>query len=151
MCGEMTCVFPFLFGRAFIEATEFWEGMLKATAFPFLFGRAFIEARNRHAGHNDYGDFPSFSEGLSLRLCMMPTYSSSFSIFPFLFGRAFIEAGVAFCFVVVAGGFPFLFGRAFIEASLRTVLSFRMMHFPSFSEGLSLRPVMALSGTLCRM
>ena len=35
--------------------------------FPFLFGRAFIEARNRHTRHDDYGDFPSFSGGLSLR------------------------------------------------------------------------------------
>ena len=90
-CDAEVAGFPFLFGRAFIEAgtsaahgrpkTDFpsFSGGLSLRQqpvafpagsqilFPFLFGRAFIEARNRHTRHDDYGDFPSFSGGLSLR------------------------------------------------------------------------------------
>ena len=36
--------FPFLFGRAFIEANPPPEDVLQDAGFPFLFGRAFIEA-----------------------------------------------------------------------------------------------------------
>ena len=36
-------------------------------AFPFLFGRAFIEARSGLIVQSSGLDFPSFSEGLSLR------------------------------------------------------------------------------------
>ena len=61
-------------------------------------------------------DFPSFSEGLSLRLCELAGARVFCLGFPFLFGRAFIEA-----ISQATGGkklarFPFLFGRAFIEA-----------------------------------
>ena len=60
--------FPFLFGRAFIEA-ESPALVTKVTpSFPFLFGRAFIEAIRDVKAHPDKYDFPSFSEGLSLRL-----------------------------------------------------------------------------------
>ena len=41
----------------------------------------------------DY-DFPSFSEGLSLRLVDRPDGLDLEAAFPFLFGRAFIEAGL---------------------------------------------------------
>ena len=37
-------VFPFLFGRAFIEALSPGLSTVTVPAFPFLFGRAFIEA-----------------------------------------------------------------------------------------------------------
>ena len=62
-------------------------------------------------------DFPSFSEGLSLR-------------------RQLDSQAVE-----VHERFPFLFGRAFIEA-MRAVHRRRRWteNFPSFSEGLSLRP-----------
>ena len=41
---KLTTGFPFLFGRAFIEAIpNGWEQDV-VWAFPFLFGRAFIEA-----------------------------------------------------------------------------------------------------------
>ena len=83
--------------------------------FPFLFGRAFIEAVCRRVSRRCYLHFPSFSEGLSLRLCgsggmseclsYFPSFSEGLSLrpnwtpeeaeeltFPFLFGRAFIEA-----------------------------------------------------------
>ena len=37
--------------------------------------------------------------------------------------------------------FPFLFGGTFIEALSRTGTRPDVKHFPSFSEGLSLRPI----------
>ena len=36
--------FPFLFGRAFIEANGRHVNQRERATFPFLFGRAFIEA-----------------------------------------------------------------------------------------------------------
>ena len=62
-------IFPFLFGRAFIEAQQAAERGGGTVQFPFLFGRAFIEAKGL---------------GFGLRLASRR--------FPFLFGRAFIEA-----------------------------------------------------------
>ena len=60
-------------------------------------------------------NFPSFSEGLSLRAPLMDAEESSPKKFPFLFGGTFIE------------------GLAFPVDANRTT------YFPSFSEGLSLR------------
>ena len=62
-------IFPFLFGRAFIEAElTHIESIAEWATFPFLFGRAFIEAIDDVKAHPDkYADFPSFLEGLSLR------------------------------------------------------------------------------------
>ena len=60
-------------------------------------------------------DFPSFSEGLSLRREM----------------GARDQPGIP--------RFPFLFGGAFIEAPAATLPIHLPAHFPSFSEGLSLR------------
>ena len=85
--------------------------------FPFLFGGTFIEARIAPAGTGAGGaNFPSFSEGLSLR--------------------------PAAWFAVHSGGvgFPFLFGGTFIEAYAGTNKGVHIYNFPSFSEGLSLRP-----------
>ena len=60
------------------------------------------------------GNFPSFSEGLSLR-----EFSDSNSqrdlLFPFLFGGTFIEGNMPFTVQGVKGTFPFLFGGTFIE------------------------------------
>ena len=64
------------------------------------------------------GDFPSFSEGLSLRACNSPVSDDLF-IFPFLFGGTFIEG----------------------EQPARPAPRQRVWDFPSFSEGLSLREV----------
>ena len=61
--------------------------------------------------------FPSFSEGLSLRLQNCGGFLDADSVFPFLFGGTFIEASLA---VLLAAVF--------------------CQDFPSFSEGLSLRP-----------
>ena len=61
-------LFPFLFGGAFIEAVAGLGGIVSPRTFPFLFGGAFIEAsRRRPPMTNEKTDFPSFSEGLSLR------------------------------------------------------------------------------------
>ena len=63
------CGFPFLFGRAFIEAIpNGWEQDV-VWAFPFLFGRAFIEAYLWAGGAGTW-----------------------WGRFPFLLGGAFIEA-----------------------------------------------------------
>ena len=59
--------------------------------------------------------------------------------FPFLFGGTFIEAddnpGT-----VDDLQFPFLFGGTFIEAGASGMVGLALLDFPSFSEGLSLRP-----------
>ena len=86
-------IFPFLFGRAFIEAPRRLARYREEVAeFPFLFGRAFIEAAQRVYGCDMLRDFPSFSEGLSLRQRKPPVPPPTEGGFPFLFGRAFIEA-----------------------------------------------------------
>ena len=64
-----TSAFPFLFGRAFVEAFATGLGHGSRRGFPFLFGRAFIEAFMVKVGGRP-----------GIR-------------FPFLFGRAFIEVG----------------------------------------------------------
>ena len=83
--------FPFLFGRAFIEAPSSWHVLKPSTQFPFLFGRAFIEATNHSFYTPGSLDFPSFSEGLSLRRREREHSVLIGDGFPFLFGRAFIE------------------------------------------------------------
>ena len=60
-------------------------------------------------------DFPSFSEGLSLRGGRVKTPNAADAAFPFLFGGTFIE------------------GTSLGDTAAGT------RHFPSFSEGLSLR------------
>ena len=108
--------FPFLLGRAFIEAPPAFTCTSRSCSFPFLLGRAFIEAQspNRDAlGALDFPsfweglslrqrrdalsvldphDFPSFWEGLSLRRGRYPCLHRPWEPFPFLFGGAFIEA-----------------------------------------------------------
>ena len=83
--------------------------------FPFLFGGTFIEAKVRRHSDAVRQDFPSFSEGLSLRLRVS-------------------------CETMIEAPFPFLFGGTFIEAAHLFGTAAEHQHFPSFSEGLSLRP-----------
>ena len=83
-------------------------------------------------------DFPSFSEGLSLRLTTL-WLSAQQRHFPFLFGRAFIEASPVTTSTDSVLIFPSFLGGAFIEArGIRTV-SLMLPNFPSYLEGLSLR------------
>ena len=61
--------------------------------------------------------FPSFSEGLSLRLLGVKPLTITNRVFPFLFGGTFIEAIIVFSDTSgFRGKFPFLFGGTFIEA-----------------------------------
>ena len=109
-------------------------------------------------------DFPSFSEGLSLRAHEHTDNTGRCGRFPFLFGGTFIEgdglhAGrlshannfpsfseglslrVRFAEHALTSQrrFPFLFGGTFIEARIVKVQEVSSGYFPSFSEGLSLR------------
>ena len=61
-------IFPFLFGGTFIEGGEALEDADALAEFPFLFGGTFIEGSvNAAADKAGTFNFPSFSEGLSLR------------------------------------------------------------------------------------
>ena len=114
--------------------------------FPFLFGRAFIEAVCRRVSRRCYLHFPSFSEGLSLRLPSRKAHrATDWGDFPsFSEGLSLRLLLAHFCAGVL--GFPFLFGRAFIEAISGDVDSAPIwQNFPSFSEGLSLRLAMSRS------
>ena len=60
--------FPFLFGGTFIEGHLLGAGWYLVGEFPFLFGGTFIEGSSGFVMVEDTEDFPSFSEGLSLRV-----------------------------------------------------------------------------------
>ena len=122
-------------------------------------------------GQNIVGDFPSFSEGLSLRVTGNDEVGITPQDFPsFSEGLSLRDSGdglIAFCrshFPSFSEGlslrvtrperstkpralFPFLFGGTFIEGLSHTGTRPDVKHFPSFSEGLSLRvrPVCRMS------
>ena len=108
--------FPFLFGGTFIEGTRYLAAQHPQHRFPFLFGGTFIEGlmlammaifaeyfpsfseglslRVRgffSTNRGSVADFPSFSEGLSLRGIHCDPWSVRKPQFPFLFGGTFIE------------------------------------------------------------
>ena len=62
--------------------------------------------------------FPSFSEGLSLRVDV-DRVTILHTKFPFLFGGTFIEGKVPRLIAEPAREFPFLFGGTFIEGQIR--------------------------------
>ena len=67
--------FPFLFGGTFIEGAENFKELEAVVEFPFLFGGTFIEGPvYMDPGANAEDDFPSFSEGLSLRVRSRASY-----------------------------------------------------------------------------
>ena len=85
-------------------------------------------------------DFPSFSEGLSLReielrggICVSGVYFPSFS------EGLSLRANRTHHQNQYENGFPFLFGGTFIEGVPPLLSLLMQKHFPSFSEGLSLR------------
>ena len=85
-------------------------------------------------------NFPSFSEGLSLRDPLHDHQGHGGAPFPFLFGGTFIEGETSKMFSSRSSLFPFLFGGTFIEGLLSQPMERQSArHFPSFSEGLSLR------------
>ena len=59
------------------RARNLWK-----TLFPFLFGGTFIEAEQNKQAEAKAKDFPSFSEGLSLRLLLDVLVSSLSGDFP---------------------------------------------------------------------
>ncbi len=66
--AHISNVFPFLFGGTFIEGNLSRKGRALKFAFPFLFGGTFIEGfQELQVQCFPYRNFPSFSEGLSLR------------------------------------------------------------------------------------
>ena len=86
--------FPFLFGGTFIE------GKIRGCSpcgckFPFLFGGTFIEGPTGGEATHPVRDFPSFSEGLSLRVSRQKLRRFLIAKFPFLFGGTFIEGKMA--------------------------------------------------------
>ena len=117
------------------------EGFSGEVLFPFLFGGTFIEGGDaRKTTGLEMTDFPSFSEGLSLRGDKISIFTTASCAFPFLFGGTFIEGASSQSSALARLTFPFLFGGTFIEGYNKARLSkIRDGHFPSFSEGLSLR------------
>ena len=64
--------FPFLFGGTFIEGRGDAVACRHVQAFPFLFGGTFIEGLQMSPSSvTASGNFPSFSEGLSLRVTFL--------------------------------------------------------------------------------
>ena len=63
--------FPFLFGGTFIEDEWPQKFMNIIEKFPFLFGGTFIEDSNVEDVRTNRTNFPSFSEGLSLRTIIL--------------------------------------------------------------------------------
>ena len=94
--------------------------------------------------------FPSFSEGLSLRVRGVFCTDHPRPRFPFLFGGTFIEGIFQNSSAVTLQAFPFLFGGTFIEGFQRESQRSSPEHFPSFSEGLSLRAVYLVLSSLTR-
>ena len=60
-------------------------------------------------------NFPSFSEGLSLREIFAKLKEEKYLKFPFLFGGTFIEGAGSTSAHLKHVAFPFLFGGTFIE------------------------------------
>ena len=85
-------------------------------------------------------NFPSFSEGLSLRVFLELLEPTARAEFPFLFGGTFIEGRHSTSSFLFSTTFPFLFGGTFIEGTAGVgCVTALPIYFPSFSEGLSLR------------
>ena len=92
LIAEPAREFPFLFGGTFIEGKVPRLIAEPAREFPFLFGGTFIEGAAPCWSALLHWYFPSFSEGLSLRVRFAEHALTSQRRFPFLFGGAFIEA-----------------------------------------------------------
>lgn len=95
--------FPFLFGRAFIEASIASNLVLDAPDFPTFVG-TFIEAVYRTATVPMVTYFPSYLEGLSLRQAPRLVKRVPRPGFPYLFGGTFNKIE-QYPFKVTAGPF----------------------------------------------
>ena len=114
------------------------EPTRREAQFPFLFGGTFIEGRLPGCCSAAEPDFPSFSEGLSLREYKCRDEEGKTSHFP-SFSEGLSLRVAQNNFSVFQNRFPFLFGGTFIEGESVASLNALAQDFPSFSEGLSLR------------
>ena len=85
------------------------------------------------------GNFPSFSEGLSLRLGRSAGWELLRNDFPSFSEGLSLRRKNQAADNQAHNEFPFLVGGTFIEALVEILTSEAKIHFPSFSEGLSLR------------
>ncbi len=89
--GRFESQFPFLFGGTFIEGLKVLSGAHPVLNFPSFSEGLSLRVHSllslAHLNH----DFPSFSEGLSLRGWSAYPRQLDFAAFPFLFGGTFIE------------------------------------------------------------
>ena len=107
-------VFPFLFGGTFIEGVS--DGALRAaidTDFPSFSEGLSLRAKGFKLGKTWLYNFPSFSEGLSLRGSTSTAGSGAGTPFPFLFGGTFIEGIIVFSDTSGSGGISLPFRRDF--------------------------------------
>ena len=138
--------------RANADFPSFWEGLslrqaaacgqdLGRPGFPFLFGRAFIEARRSAIiSLSATANFPFFLEGLSLRLDRVAVIVRQRRDFPSFFGRGFIEARLCMPPWQPTSSFPsFWEGLSLRPPVPRPGRPVSAPDFPSFSGGLSLR------------
>ena len=140
-------LFPFLLGGAFVEARRCCRHGRSLKLFPFLFGGAFIEADPVSRSVSQSVISLSFSEGLSLRPNLRRLIQALRGQFPCFFVGTFIEATERHWQRPPSLRFPFLFfGRAFIEAAEKICGTFKVLNFPSSSEGLSIRQINIPSG-----
>ena len=99
-----------------------------------------MRLRGHAHGASGRADFPSFSEGLSLRLRYDWVAHSPAQSFPFLFGGTFIEAARQLeALEEECDNFPSFSEGLSLRHSDVVPVDFDTRHFPSFSEGLSLR------------
>ena len=91
-------------------------GLFSGSYFPSFSEGLSLRLGQNHAAVFLHGNFPSFSEGLSLRLFLLKNGGAMLFAFPFLFGGTFIEAFLSRKKRGMSREFPFLFGGTFIEA-----------------------------------
>ena len=150
MRNRLANIFPFLFGGTFIEGNRPKPTTNRSKSFPFLFGGTFIEGcpiwLKRRLAENfpsfseglslrqttdtthtmrDEGDFPSFSEGLSLRLHLLSDHGFPCrEDFPSFSEGLSLRPGHRHPGPDPPYQFPFLFGGTFIEALFQRPVGF---------------------------
>ena len=82
--------FPFLFGGTFIEGTSAPQPNPRISHFPSFSEGLSLRVHGEGLNPETVSRFPSFSEGLSLR-DFSDGLRPNWSVFPFLFGGTFIE------------------------------------------------------------
>ena len=107
--------------------------------FPFLFGRAIIEAGSGPRSSARRADFPSLLGGGGGGGAGPAPRASSAAVISLPSGKTRSRTSVPWTRSHQLPSFPFLLGRAFIEAWLPRAYLIRAPDFPSFWEGLSLR------------